>query len=77
MRIEFGPDEVVIVPQRGVAFFGPHWKLRKITMVMPGHSWRPIEFISFIEIPNAPSPANPTTGTSGHPIVASIIAGKP
>ena len=28
---------------------------------MPGHSLRPIELISLIEIPNAPSPENPTT----------------
>ena len=37
----------------------------------------PIEAISLIEIPNAPSPANPTTGVSGQPIFAPMIAGKP
>ena len=34
-------------------------------MVIPGHSLRPIELISFIEMPNAPSPAKPTQGVSG------------
>ena len=35
------------------------------------------ELISFILIPNAPSPAKPITGVSGHPIFAPRIAGKP
>src|SRR5260221_78502 len=38
-----------------------------MTMVMPGHSLRPIELISFMEIPNAPSPAKPTHGMVGLP----------
>ncbi|GIS12500.1 MAG: hypothetical protein CM15mP115_16510 [Alphaproteobacteria bacterium] len=46
-------------------------------MVMPGHSSRPIDDISFIEMPKAPSPAKPTTGTSGQPILAPMIEGKP
>ena len=46
-------------------------------MVIAGHSSRPQAVISFIEIPNAPSPAKPTTGTSGQPIFAPMIAGKP
>jgi hypothetical protein len=46
-------------------------------MVMPGYSLRPIEAISLIEMPNAPSPAKPTTGVFGHPILAPTIAGKP
>ena len=46
-------------------------------MVMAGHSSRPTDTISFIEIPKAPSPANPTTGTSGLAIFAPAIAGKP
>jgi hypothetical protein len=51
--------------------------LRKITIVIPGHSSRPIELISFIEIPNAPSPAKPMQGVSGLPILAPIMDGKP
>jgi len=46
-------------------------------MVIAGQSPLPTAVISFIEIPNAPSPANPTTGTFGFPIFAPAIAGKP
>ena len=34
-------------------------------MVIGGQSLRPQAVISFIEMPKAPSPAKPTTGTSG------------
>ena len=46
-------------------------------MVIAGHSSRPQVVISFMEIPNAPSPAKPTTGTSGQPILAPRMDGKP
>ena len=46
-------------------------------MVMAGHSSRPIELISFMEMPKAPSPAKPTHGVSGLPILAPMIEGKP
>ena len=46
-------------------------------MVIAGHGLRPIEPISLIEMPNAPSPAKPTTGIFGWPILAPTIAGKP
>ncbi|MNT96196.1 hypothetical protein D3C72_2382310 [compost metagenome] len=58
-------------------FSAPHWKLRKITMVIGGQPARPMEVISFIEMPKAPSPAKPITGTSGQPILAPTIDGKP
>jgi len=35
-----------------------------------------MEVISFIEIPNAPSPAKPTHGVAGFPIFAPMIEGK-
>ena len=44
---------------------------------MLGHSLRLHDVISLILIPNAPSPANPTTGVSGQPIFAPKIEGKP
>ena len=46
-------------------------------MVIAGHSSRPIADISFIEMPKAPSPAKPTTGTSRRPIFAPMIDGRP
>ncbi len=46
-------------------------------MVIAGQPSRPIDVISFIEMPKAPSPAKPTTGTSGQPILAPTIDGKP
>ena len=46
-------------------------------MVIGGQSPRPIAVSSFIEMPKAPSPAKPTTGTSGQAILAPTIAGKP
>ena len=46
-------------------------------MVMAGHSLRPIELISLMEMPKAPSPAKPTTGVFGLPILAPTIDGKP
>merc|ERR1712072_36665 len=58
-------------------FSAPHWWLRKTTMVTAGHSFRPHAVSSFIEIPKAPSPAKPTTGTFGLPIFAPIMDGKP
>src|SRR6185369_14991523 len=36
-----------------------------------------IELVSLIEIPKAPSPAKPTQGISGLPILAPMITGKP
>ena len=44
---------------------------------MAGHSSLAQEVISFILMPNAPSPANPTTGMLGHPILAPRTDGKP
>ena len=46
-------------------------------MVMAGHGSRPIEVISFMEMPKAPSPAKPTTGVSGLPSFAPMMDGKP
>ena len=46
-------------------------------MVTGGHSPRPIAVISFMAMPKAPSPAKPTTGVSGQPILAPTIDGKP
>ena len=44
---------------------------------MFGHPSLLQDVISLILIPNAPSPANPTTGVSGQPIFAPITEGKP
>ena len=46
-------------------------------MEIAGHSSLAHELISFILMPKAPSPANPITGVSGHPIFAPNIDGKP
>ena len=48
-----------------------------MSIVIAGHSFLAHELISFIDIPNAPSPAKPITGVSGHPIFAPKIDGKP
>ena len=48
-----------------------------MTIVTAGQPSRPIDVISFIEMPKAPSPAKPTTGVSGQPIFAPTIEGKP
>ena len=46
-------------------------------MVIAGHSLRPIAVSSVTAIPKAPSPAKPTTGVSGQPILAPTIDGRP
>ena len=45
--------------------------------VQRGQLLRPQAVISFIDIPKAPSPAMPITGTSGCAILAPQIAGNP
>ena len=46
-------------------------------IVIAGQLSRPHDTISFMEIPKAPSPAIPITGTSGRPTLAPQMAGKP
>ena len=77
MRIEFGADEIVVEPQDRIALLGAPLVIAEHHHGDARPFSRPIELISFMEMPKAPSPAKPTQGVSGLPILAPTIDGKP